>query len=240
MGGYFDSTYLSSLLEAKRVLDADFNFTKLLIESWGLDTKEDKEKKCCDGDFFMLIDDIQDSVKMYKLLKENNADYKVCDLQRYKDCIGFEKLHNNLMHDYRNLKQKLRMISYTPQEKKNLETTIGNYKFDLAKSNHHLHEVGTELNNCVSSYSEGAILKELYIVTITDIKKKKVTHCLEISRNSSSLVLVQAKANYNQCPSEYDCFAILEYCYNRKIKVNTYDINSDMKLKFKENIIQTA
>lgn len=43
---------------------------------------------------------------------ENNTDYKVCDLQRYKDCIGFEKLHNNLMHDYRNLKQKLIMIAY--------------------------------------------------------------------------------------------------------------------------------
>lgn len=79
-------------------------------------------------------------------------------------------------------------------------------------------------------------------MSITDIKTKKVTHCLEIAKaKNSSLLLVQAKAKYNQCPSEYDCFAILEYCYNRKIKVNTYDINSDIKLKFKEeSIIQTA
>jgi|GEM_PF-2855553 len=238
---YFDPKYLGSLLEAKRILEPDFNFTKLLVESWGLDTKEDQEKKYFDFRFFILFQEIQDSVKMYKLLKENNTDYKVCDLQKYKDCIGFEKLHNNLMHDYRNLKQKLIMISYTPKEKSKLETTIGNYSFELAKSNHHLHEIGTELNNCVFSYSEEAILKELYIVSITDIKAKKVTHCLEIAKaKNSSLLLVQAKANYNQCPSEYDCFAILEYCYNRKIKVNTYDINSDIKLKFKEIIIQTA
>lgn len=115
---YFDPKYLGSLLEAKRILEPDFNFTKLLVESWGLDTKEDQEKKYFDFRFFTLFQEIQDSVKMYKLLKENNTDYKVCDLQRYKDCIGFEKLHNNLMHDYRNLKQKLIMISYTPKEKK--------------------------------------------------------------------------------------------------------------------------
>lgn len=77
-------------------------------------------------------------------------------------------------------------------------------------------------------------------MTITDIKKQKVTHCLEIAKNNSSLVLVQAKANYNQCPSEYDCFAILEYCYKRKIKVNTYDINTEIIKEFKESMIQTV
>lgn len=241
MESYFDKKYLSSLLEAKRILEPDFNFTKLLVESWGLETKEDQEKKYFDFRFFILFQEIQDSVKMYKLLKENNPDYKVCDLQEYRDCIGFKKIHNNLMHDYRNLKQKLIMISYTPQEKKKLETTIGNYKFELAKSNHDLREIGSQLNNCVFSYSEEAILKELYIVTITDIKTLKVTHCLEIANvNNSSLLLVQAKANYNQCPSEYDCYVILEYCYNRKIKVNTYDINPEIIQKYKESMVQIA
>lgn len=237
MEGYFDSTYLSILLEAKRILDGDFNFTKLLIESWGLDFKEDVEKKSLNGDFFTLIVDIQDSARMYKLLKENNADYKASDLRRNREYIGFEKLHNNLMDDYRKLQQKLRTISYAPHEKQKLETTIGNYKFELAKSNHHLAEIGMELNNCVSSYSEDAIFKELYIVIITDINTKKITHCLEIAKvNKTTLRLVQAKANYNQSPTEEDSFCILEYCSQRKIQVVTYDINSEIKQKYKEKI----
>ncbi|WP_229386611.1 hypothetical protein [Lysinibacillus sphaericus] len=66
-------------------------------------------------------------------MKENNADYKASDLRRNREYIGFEKLHNNLMDDYRKLQQKLRTISYAPHEKQKLETTIGNYKFELAK-----------------------------------------------------------------------------------------------------------
>ncbi|MGU9545634.1 PcfJ domain-containing protein [Bacillus cereus] len=221
-GGYwmfiesmFKKRYLKEFLDLKMYFSSEKKYANALI-----DFMKDlvTEFYHSPSEFFTIVKDIFNMKK--KLIKEI-ADYQVPKVRS----IG--SFHDQLARDYKKIKEKYIEIQYTNEEQKKLEMETDTHKLVLAKSNHQLIDVGSRLGICVGSYADAAINKKLFIVLVEDKVEDKITHCLEINYDRRWKI-VQAKAKYNDCPSEEVTRMLISYCKRKKILIDTYDIRMEL------------
>ncbi|EJR28898.1 PcfJ domain-containing protein [Bacillus mycoides] len=172
-----------------------------------------------------IFEYIRDIVRMIEVVQKEIPTYEVPKLS------DLEKLHDLLASDLNKLEMEYEEIMYSKEEIMKFETETKNHRFLLATSNHHLIEVGTQLNICVGSYAPEAIDKGLYIVLMEDKEQEKVTHCLELHCKGKQWSLVQAKGKYNDVPSEEISRILIDYCAERKIRISTHDIDFETVLE---------
>ncbi len=86
-------------------------------------------------------------------------------------------------------------FKYTADEKK-LEDTILNYKFRLPKNSKKLIEIGSELHNCVASYTDSVKDKHCIIIFVT--KDDEYKFCIEVRGNH----ILQEYADHNENPDK--------------------------------------
>lgn len=173
-----------------------------------------------------LLSYLKDIANMYKGIKIRAEDYQI----KYKNNLW--EYHDKLSRDYNRIKVDKTDIKYMKKELQNYEKEIDTFQFVLAKDNHELIEVGTNLNICVGSYGERAVERK---TTIVFMKSEEVVDvCIEIKKIDKQMRLMQTKTSRNHYPNYQQALAIQKWCKQAGINsTHCYDLESVLK-KYKE------
>ena len=136
-----------------------------------------------------------DTARMYYDImhydKDTNARDMIADKDLYKKKIKI--IHDNILRVHIQLKNKNIPIEYTNKQK-TLQDNIDGYEFFLPKDTNELKHIGFKMHNCVGSYADRVLKKEVTIVGVKD--KEDYVICIEASGDLKNIY--QAKMDYNK------------------------------------------
>jgi hypothetical protein len=165
--------------------------------------------------FYGMIDNvvsyIADIGRMRKRLSEAFPDFEPI----YRGNI-FE-YHDALMKEERRIKANNIQAFTFPKDIAQMQMENGEYRFELAKDEKELREIGNRMNICVGGYNEKVLRGDSYIFLM---KKEKEEVCIEISHR----LLVQAKRKHNRIPSDAQIKHINKWAKQFELKIATSDI----------------
>jgi hypothetical protein len=184
-----------------------FDFVKKIYGELGLvqylETEDNNLMDC-----IMLYDHLSEESKT--IVKENRV--RIRELHDFMSFTHKRQTHTNIN------------LAVPEHITKRLSMQLDKIKFIVPQESIELLEIGIKLNNCVASYSESVQAGRKQIVAVADDKGKLVA-CLEIRDNT----IVQAKINQNKqvrLDNEVNQ-KILVWARKTKLKINTYDINTE-------------
>jgi hypothetical protein len=122
------------------------------------------------------------------------------------------RVHDTLSKIIENLQYTNQTFTYSNEQKK-LEDEIDGFSFKLPPDSEFLHNLGSEMHNCVFSYWEYVYLGECTIVYA--IKDGKFEACIEVA---NSLVISQARSSYNKQLTGDIQTAFIKWCKKHKLK----------------------
>lgn len=160
--------------------------------------------------FYYLID----AANMYADIINQLPDYDF-DIKR-----SIEELHDIFSKDYNKLSRPNIKIEYEEHEKE-IECSIGDYDFKLAKDTHELIDIGTRMNICVGSYGYRAANKDLGIIVAYQDDEPIV--CFELSSDFKQVL--QAKLKHNRCPQGEVHEICLKFVEKNGMEISTYDLS---------------
>lgn len=161
---------------------------------------------------------------------------------QYKElkATSIKELHDVLADFYLSIANENFEIEYTDIEKKTLNFSYSSsLSFKLIVDTHECRRIGRTMRICVGSYSEYAVNKNLYIVTLQNEGEPKV--CIELAGNEKEgFQIRQAKlfANHylrTKDPEEMKYLqAIQQYIKQGNIKIKTHDLHGLAELESME------
>jgi hypothetical protein len=170
---------------------------------------------------FELLHYIKDIKNMYDALHARIDNYEI----KYKNDL--EEYHQKLSRDYARIKDEETDIIYSKNELSLYENKINEYRFELAKTNHELVDVGSKMSICVGSYAERAIERK---TTIVFMKKDEVEICIELNKINKKMQIIQAKAKSNGKPNTEQAIIIKKWCKEAGILTKScHDLNVSLQ-----------
>jgi hypothetical protein len=163
----------------------------------------------------------RDTIRNYEDIISVIPDYKLpVNRLRLKD------LHDKISKDATKIKKAEKIYTY---EDKFLDMydnkVIDDITFTVAKSNHELTAIGSQMNICVGGYWSRVETGELFIVSMS--KNNKYIGCLEISKDAK---LHQAKATCNRMLADDELKALKKYSLDTNLKTSTNDVPDKYKV----------
>ena len=211
----FENTnYLRFLLKIKRNFSTDvlLDFLKHTLQYKACG---DRPWISSDLRFLPKATELGDCTRMYfGLTKDNKQKFLSSTVQG-------SAIHDQLVAIYKVQTNPDYSLQVPEHVKRRLAMQLDSINFYLPETKHQLLRVGSDLHNCVGSYSDRIVAGSSYIVAMTD-DNGKLSACIQVSRNR----ITQAKLNQNRPVRDSAVVnqAILDWAKKAELSIDTVDI----------------